>query len=51
METDQNRMTHGNGGWAVFSDFSGLFLKASAAGLVVSVVVGAVVLLVASFAG
>ena len=51
METKQAPVVHGIGGWAVLADFSGLFLKASAAGLAASVIVGAVVLLVASLAG
>ncbi|MET0679392.1 MAG: hypothetical protein ABWZ41_00175 [Burkholderiales bacterium] len=39
------------GGWAMLADFSGLLLKASAAGLAVSVVVGAAVVLVAILGG
>jgi len=51
METKTNSSARGLGGWAMFADFSGLLLKASAAGLAASVLVGGVVLLVASFGG
>jgi hypothetical protein len=49
MDTKTNSSARGLGGWAVFADFSGLLLKASAAGLAASLLVGAVVLIVASF--
>jgi hypothetical protein len=51
METKTNSSARGLGGWAMFADFSGLLLKASAAGLAASVLVGGVVLLVASLSG
>ena len=51
MDTKTNYSARGLGGWAMLADFSGLLLKASAAGLAVSVIVGAVVLLVASLGG
>ena len=43
MESKANSSARSLGGWAMLADFSGLLLKASAAGLAVSVVVGAVV--------
>jgi hypothetical protein len=49
MDTKTNSSVRGLGGWAVFADFSGLLLKASAAGLAASLLVGGVVLIVASF--
>jgi hypothetical protein len=51
MDTNRHPIAHGVRGWAVLADFSGLFLKAAMAGLAASVVVGAIVLLVANFAG
>ena len=51
MESKANSSARSLGGWAMFADFSGLLLKASAAGLAASVVVGAVVLIVASLGG
>jgi hypothetical protein len=48
MDTKTNSSVRGLGGWAVFADFSGLLLKASAAGLAASLLVGGVVLIVAS---
>jgi hypothetical protein len=51
METKANSSARSLGGWAMLADFSGLLLKASAAGLAASVVVGAVVLIVASLGG
>jgi hypothetical protein len=51
MESRTNSSARSLGGWAMFADFSGLLLKAAAAGLAVSVAVGAVVLLVASLGG
>jgi hypothetical protein len=51
MEPKPSVSARGLGGWAVFADFSSLLLKASAAGVVVSLVAGGVVLLVARFAG
>jgi hypothetical protein len=51
MESRTNSSARGLGGWAMLADFSGLLLKAAGAGLAVSVVVGAAVLLVASLGG
>ena len=51
METKATSSARSLGGWAMLADFSGLLLKASAAGLAASVVVGAVVLIVASLGG
>jgi len=51
MESKANSSARSLGGWAMLADFSGLLLKASAAGLAASIVVGAVVLLVASLGG
>jgi hypothetical protein len=51
MESKANSSARSLGGWAMLADFSGLLLKASAAGIAVSVAVGAVVLLVASLGG
>ena len=47
MNTKATPSARALGGWAIFADFSGLLLKASAAGVAVSLVAGAVVLLVA----
>jgi hypothetical protein len=46
METKTNSAARGLGGWAMFADFSGLLLKASAAGVAVSLLAGGAVLLV-----
>ena len=51
MDSKATPSARGLGGWAVLADFSSLLLKASAAGLAVSLVVGGVVLLIASTAG
>lgn len=51
METKVNSSARGLGGWAMLADFSGLLLKASAAGLAASVLVGGIVLIVASLGG
>jgi len=51
METKATSSARSLGGWAMLADFSGLLLKASAAGLAASIVVGAVVLIVASLGG
>ena len=47
METKQTQLAPNIGGWAVLADFSGLFIKAAVAGLVASLIAGAMVLLVA----
>ena len=47
MNTKATPSARAFGGWAIFADFSGLLLKASAAGIAVSLVAGGVVLLVA----
>jgi hypothetical protein len=47
MNTKATPSARALGGWAIFADFSGLLLKASAAGVAVSLVAGGVVLLVA----
>jgi hypothetical protein len=51
METKTDSSARSLGGWAVLADFSGLLLKASAAGLAASLAVAAVVLAVASLGG
>ena len=51
MESKANSSARSLGGWAMLADFSRLLLKASAAGLAVSVVVGAAVVLVAILGG
>jgi len=51
MESKPSSSARSLGGWAVFADFSSLLIKASAAGVAVSLVAGGVVLLVAGLAG
>jgi hypothetical protein len=43
MKTDQTS-TRGLGGWSVFADFAGVFLRASIAGLLTSLAASAIVL-------
>jgi len=51
MDTKRSSMASGLGGWASFVDFSALFLKASAAGVAVSFVLGGGVVLLAALVG